>query len=123
MGEVKHLQINYKTDELFADFREFGNKNLYMIEELKGQMIDASSDSPFYGIFVGNKLVMRMALLDKGEVEETYFPNSNDYILLWKLEVLDTYQRRGYAKQLLNFAKENKNQLKLLLEITQKNSF
>ena len=63
-----------------------------------------------------------MALLDKGEVEETYFPNSNDYILLWKLEVLDTYQRRGYAKQLLNFAK-NKNQLKLLLEITQKNSF
>ncbi|PZP93877.1 MAG: GNAT family N-acetyltransferase, partial [Staphylococcus epidermidis] len=21
MGEVKHLQINYKTDELFADFR------------------------------------------------------------------------------------------------------
>ncbi len=47
MGEVKHLQINYKTDELFADFREFGNKNLYMIEELKGQMIDASSDSPF----------------------------------------------------------------------------
>ena len=22
MGEVKHLQINYKTDELFADFRE-----------------------------------------------------------------------------------------------------
>ena len=36
MGEVKHLQINYKTDELFADFREFGNKNLYMIEELKG---------------------------------------------------------------------------------------
>ena len=108
MGEVKHLQINYKTDELFADFREFGNKNLYMIEELKGQMIDASSDSPFYGIFVGNKLVARMALLDKGEVEETYFPNSNDYILLWKLEVLDTYQRRGYAKQLLNFAKENK---------------
>ena len=54
------------------------------------------------------------------EVEETYFPNSNDYILLWKLEVLDTYQRRGYAKQLLNFAKENKNQLKLLLEITQR---
>ena len=85
MGEVKHLQINYKTDELFADFREFGNKNLYMIEELKGQMIDASSDSPFYGIFVGNKLVARMALLDKGS-RRNLFPNSNDYILLWKLE-------------------------------------
>lgn len=47
MSEVKHLEINYKTDELFEDFREFGNKDLYMVEELKGQMIDASSDSPF----------------------------------------------------------------------------
>ena len=37
--------------------------------------------------FVGNKLVARMALLDKGS--RTYFPNSNDYILLWKLEVLE----------------------------------
>ena len=26
MSEVKHLEINYKTDELFEDFREFGNK-------------------------------------------------------------------------------------------------
>ena len=116
MGEVKHLQINYKTDELFADFREFGNKNLYMIEELKGQMIDASSDSPFYGIFVGNKLVARMALLDKGEVEE-------NYILLWKLEVLDTYQRRGYAKQLLNFAKENKKPIKAIARNNSKEFF
>ena len=115
MGEVKHLQINYKTDELFADFREFGNKNLYIIEELKGQMIDASSDSPFYGIFVGNKLVARMALLDKGEVEETYFPNSNDYILL--------YQRRGYAKQLLNFAKENKKPIKAIARNNSKEFF
>ena len=105
MGEVKHLQINYKTDELFADFREFGNKNLYMIEELKGQMIDASSDSPFYGIFVGNKLVARMALL------------------LWKLEVLDTYQRRGYAKQLLNFAKENKKPIKAIARNNSKEFF
>ena len=47
MSEVKHLEINYKTDELFEDFREFGNKDFYMVEELKGQMIDASSDSPF----------------------------------------------------------------------------
>lgn len=23
MSEVKHLEINYKTDELFEDFREF----------------------------------------------------------------------------------------------------
>ena len=39
--------------------------------------------------FVGDKLAARMALLDKGEVEETYFPDCDDYILLWKLEVLE----------------------------------
>lgn len=65
MSEVKHLEINYKTDELFEAFRAFGNKDLYMVEELQGQMIDASSDSPFYGIFHGENLVARMALLKK----------------------------------------------------------
>ena len=62
-----------------------------------------------------------MALLDKGEVEETYFPNSNDYILLLKLEVLDTYQRRGYAKQLLNFTKIKP--IKAIARNNSKNSF
>ena len=89
MSDVKRLEINYKTDELFEDFREFGNKDLYMVEEFNGQMIDASSDSPFYGIFVGDKLAARMALLNKGEVEESYFPDCDDYLLLWKLEVLE----------------------------------
>lgn len=54
-------------------------------------MIDVSFDFFFYGIFVGNKLVVRMVLFDKGEVEEIYFFNSNDYIFFWKLEVLDMY--------------------------------
>ncbi|VED73410.1 acetyltransferase family protein [Staphylococcus aureus] len=47
MSEIKRLEINYKTDELFENFRAFGNKDLYMVNELNGQMIDASSDSPF----------------------------------------------------------------------------
>lgn len=123
MSEVKHLEINYKTDELFEDFREFGNKDLYMVEELKGQMIDASSDSPFYGIFVGDKLAARMALLDKGEVEETYFPDCDDYILLWKLEVLEKYQGRGYAKKLIDFAKENNKPIKAIARNNSKDYF
>lgn len=65
MSEIKRLEINYKTDELFENFRVFGNKDLYMVNELNGQMIDASSDSPFYGIFVGDQLGARMALLKK----------------------------------------------------------
>lgn len=33
-------------------------------------MIDASSDSPFYGIYVGDKLVARMCLYKQDEVEK-----------------------------------------------------
>ncbi len=40
MSEIKRLEINYKTDELFENFRAFGNKDLYMVNELNGQMID-----------------------------------------------------------------------------------
>ncbi|WP_368885139.1 N-acetyltransferase [Staphylococcus haemolyticus] len=105
MSEVKHLEINYKTDELFEAFREFGNKDLYMVEELQGQMIDACSESPFYGIFHGENLVARMALLKKGDVEEIYFPEFDDYLLLWKLEVLDNYKNKGYGQSLIDYAK------------------
>lgn len=27
MSEIKRLEINYKTDELFENFRAFGNKD------------------------------------------------------------------------------------------------
>ena len=91
MSEIKRLEINYKTDELFENFRAFGNKDLYMVNELNGQMIDASSDSPFYGIFVGDQLGARMALLKKCEIEEIYFPVLEDYIFLLMLEVLPKY--------------------------------
>ena len=76
MSEVKSLGINYKTDELFEDFRNFGNEDLYLVDELRGEMIDASSDSPFYGIYVGDRLGARMALYRKGEVEEQHFLTS-----------------------------------------------
>lgn len=106
MSEIKRLEINYKTDELFENFRAFGNKDLYMVNELNGQMIDASSDSPFYGIFVGDQLGARMALLKRGCRRNLLPQIFEDYILLWKLEVLPKYQNRGYASELIDFAKE-----------------
>ncbi|UDI78509.1 N-acetyltransferase [Staphylococcus taiwanensis] len=105
MSEVRHLDINFKTDKLFEAFREYGNKDLYMVEELQGQLIDASAESPFYGIFHGENLVARMALMKKGDVEEIYFPKYDDYLLLWKLEVLEDYKNRGYGKTLIDYAK------------------
>lgn len=29
MSEIKRLEINYKTDELFENFRAFGNKDIH----------------------------------------------------------------------------------------------
>lgn len=123
MTNVKRLDINYKTDELFEDFRNFGNKDLYMVDELRGEMIDASSESPFYGIHVGERLGARMALYRKGEVEEEHFPNFDDYLILWKLEVLKDFQDRGYGKELLAFAKEQGLPIKVIARNQSKDFF
>ncbi|UXR72375.1 N-acetyltransferase [Staphylococcus sp. IVB6240] len=124
MAKVTHLDINYKTEELFAAFREnFGNKDLYLVDELHGEMIDASSDSPFYGIFVGEKLVARMALYRKGEVEETYFPDYEDYLVIWKVKVLKPYWRKGYGSDLLEFAKSFGHPIKAIARFESKGFF
>lgn len=123
MSSVKRLDINYKTDELFEDFRNFGNKDLYLVDELRGEMIDASSDSPFYGIYVGDRLGARMALYRKGEVEETYFPGFDDYNVIWKLEVLRDFQDRGYGTSLLDFAKNQGLPIKVIARNQSKDFF
>lgn len=123
MSEVKRLDINYKTDELFEDFRNFGNKDLYLVDELRGEMIDASSDSPFYGIYVGDRLGARMALYRKGEVEEEHFPNFDDYLVIWKLEVLKDFQNRGYGTDLLDFAKTQGLPIKVIARNQSKQFF
>ncbi|WP_251516253.1 MULTISPECIES: N-acetyltransferase [Staphylococcus] len=123
MSNVKRLDINYKTDELFKDFRNFGNENLYFVDELRGEMIDASSESPFYGIYVGDRLGARMALYRKGEVEEQHFPDFDDYNILWKLEVLKNFQDRGYGTELINFAKEQGRPIKVIARNQSKDFF
>jgi len=123
VDNVKRLDINYRTDELFEDFRNFGNKDLYMVDELRGEMIDASSDSPFYGIHVGDRLGARMAIYRKGDVEEIYFPDFDDYIVLWKLEVLSNFQGRGYGKELLDYAKAQGLPIKVIARNQSKEFF
>lgn len=123
MSEVKSLGINYKTDELFEDFRNFGNEDLYLVDELRGEMIDASSDSPFYGIYVGDRLGARMALYRKGEVEEQHFPDFEDYNIIWKLEVLRDFQDRGYGTTLLDFAKKQGLPIKVIARNQSKEFF
>lgn len=103
--EVKKLKVNYKTLEEFKKFKEYGLQELSMLEDLEANIIENDSDSPFYGIYFGTKLVARMSLYQVDERFNRYFTPAQDYLELWKLEVLPDYQGRGYGSALVNFAK------------------
>jgi GNAT superfamily N-acetyltransferase len=105
MPEVKKLAINYKTAEDFKKFREYGNQELQMVGELEGNMMDADIDSPFYGIYVGETLAARMCLYKKEDEQQPIFDPPHDYMVIWKLEVLEKYQGKGYGTALIDYAK------------------
>ncbi|MTH52622.1 N-acetyltransferase [Bacillus mangrovi] len=112
MHKVERLLINYKTLEEFKRFKEYGLQELSMLEELEGNIIENDSDSPFYGIYFGEKLVARMSLYKVDKKFDQYFSPQQDYLELWKLEVLPDYQREGYGKSLVEFAKTFKLPIK-----------
>ncbi|OLO40785.1 GNAT family N-acetyltransferase [Alkalihalophilus pseudofirmus] len=103
--EVKRLLINFKTLEEFQNFREYGAPELSMREDLQANIIENDSESPFYGIYYGNKLIARMSLYRVEEKFDKYFDPPQDYLELFKLEVLESYQQKGYGKALVDFAK------------------
>ncbi|MCY7799487.1 putative N-acetyltransferase YlbP [Bacillus licheniformis] len=105
MVKVERLLINYKTLEEFKKFREYGIQELSMLEDLESNMIENDSNSPFYGIYYGNRLVARMSLYKADGKSNQYFEEGQDYLELWKLEVLPGYQRNGYGTLLVEFAK------------------
>ncbi|GGP15758.1 N-acetyltransferase [Oceanobacillus neutriphilus] len=107
MGNVKieNLLINFKTLEKFKRFREYGNQELTMMEDLQNKIIENNSKSPFYGIYIGDNLIARMSLYEVSKKYDFYFEPSQDYLTLWKLEVLPDYQGKGYGKALVDYAK------------------
>lgn len=46
-----------------------------------------------------------MSLYKRSAKFDQYFDNSRDFLVLWKLEVLPNYQKKGYGKALVEFAK------------------
>ncbi|WP_078595463.1 N-acetyltransferase [Evansella clarkii] len=103
--EVVRLHVNFKTLEEFENFREYGQQELSMKEDLEGNIIENDSESPFYGVYFGNKLVGRMSLYKIDKKFDEYFDPKQDYYELWKLEVLPAYQGKGIGKNLVDFAK------------------
>lgn len=103
--KIEKLLINYKTLEAFKQFREYGHQELFMLEELQSNMVENNSESPFYGIYYGDALIARMCLYKVDKKYDAYFDPPQDYMELWKVEVLQPYQRRGYGRALVEFAK------------------
>ncbi|MCM3568796.1 N-acetyltransferase [Neobacillus mesonae] len=102
---VERLKINFKTLEEFKKFKEYGIQELSMLEDLEANIIDNDSESPFYGIYFGDKLVARMSLYQIDAKFDRYFYPPQNYLELWKLEVLPDYQGKGFGSQLVEFAK------------------
>ncbi|MFC3040233.1 N-acetyltransferase [Virgibacillus xinjiangensis] len=103
--KVERLLINYKTLEKFKRFKEYGNQELSMMEDLQNNIVENNSESPFYGIYFGNNLIARMSLYRVDAKYDQYFQPPQDYLTLWKLEVLPDYQGQGYGKAMVEFAK------------------
>jgi GNAT superfamily N-acetyltransferase len=110
--KVERLKINYKTLEEFKKFKEYGIQELSMLEDLQANIIENDSNSPFYGIYFGNTLVARMSLYQRDARFDQYFAPPQNYLELWKLEVLPNYRNKGYGKMLVEFAKNYKLPIK-----------
>lgn len=103
--KVENLRINYKTLEKFKRFKEYGNQELSMYDDLQNNFIEDDSKSPFYGIYIGESLIARMSLYEVKKKYDYYFDPAQDYLTIWKLEVLPDYQGQGYGKVMVDFAK------------------
>lgn len=103
--KVERLLINYKTLDDFKVFQEYGIQELSMLEDLQNNIVENDSESPFYGIYIGNTLVARMSLYKVPAKYDRYFKPAQDYLTLWKLEVLPSYRGKGYARKLVDYAK------------------
>ncbi|MEH7400755.1 GNAT family N-acetyltransferase [Gottfriedia acidiceleris] len=105
--KIERLQINFKTLEQFQQFSGYGLQELSMLEDLESNLIDNEFQSPFYGIYLGKALIARMSLY-------THSENNEEIIEINKMEVLPYYQKNGYGKELVNFAKSFKKTIKTI---------
>ncbi|HZG71605.1 MAG TPA: N-acetyltransferase [Chondromyces sp.] len=103
--KVENLKMNFKTMEEFKQFREYGLQELSLLEELQYTMVEDHTSSPFYGIYFGNKLVARMCLYVRKDSFHLLSENEEEYLEIWKLEVLPNHQHKGYGRMLVDFAK------------------
>lgn len=101
--EVERLKVNYRTLEDFKKFHEHGLEELSMYEDLRANLLENNSSSPFYGIHDDGKLVARISLYPIEARFDRYFTPPRPHFELWKLEVLPGYKGRGYGRELVQY--------------------
>ncbi|WP_405054382.1 N-acetyltransferase [Tepidibacillus marianensis] len=104
VSQVIPLKINYKTMEDFRKFREYGLEELAMLDDLEANLIEDNTNSPFFGIYDGNKLIGRMSLYEIEKKYDQYFIPSQYHYELFKLEILPEYRGKGYGTALVEYA-------------------
>ncbi|MDM5156106.1 N-acetyltransferase [Bacillus sp. DX1.1] len=114
--KVERLLINYKTLEEFKKFKGCGAQELSMFEELQSNIIENDSESPFYGIYYGGSLIARMSLYMRRHGEAN-LEITGPYVELSKLEVLPTYQKQGFGKMLVSYAKQLQFPIKTIARV------
>ncbi|AWC29463.1 N-acetyltransferase [Bacillus cytotoxicus] len=114
--KVERLLINYKTLDEFRKFKGCGAQELSMFEELQANMIENDSESPFYGIYYGGSLIARMSLYMRRH-DEANLDITGPYIELSKLEVLPSFQKQGFGRMLVNYAKNLQFPIKTIARI------
>lgn len=102
---VECLKINYKTLEEFTKFHEYGLPELSMLDDLRDNIIENDSNSPFYGIYQDGQLVARISLYRVDAKYDRYFDPAQDHYELWKLEVLPQFRGQGFGQALVTYAK------------------
>src|SRR5699024_5180009 len=103
--KIERLLINYKTLEKFKRFKEYGHQELSMLEDLQSNIIENNSESPFYGIYYRDALIVIISFYKADKKYDAYFGPPQTNLELWKLEVLPYYRGRGYGRSLFDFAK------------------
>ena len=104
LSNVVPLKVNYRTMDDFKQFKEYGLEELSMLEDLQENLIEDEGNSPFFGVYDGDKLVGRMSLYRINRKYDPYFIPSQDHYELFKLEVIPEYRSKGIGKQLVKYA-------------------
>lgn len=91
-----------------------------MLEDLEANIIDNDSDSPFYGIYFGDKLAARMSLYKVNAKFNPVLKPAKYYLELWKLEVLPEYQHQGFGTALVEYAKSKGLPIKTISRVNSK---